>query len=86
MNKRPIYNVTVIWDEEAKVFVATSDDIPGLVTEAKTFQKIVERVSLIAPELIEDNINNNENFLPDWLSFTQKPFFVPLNKSSGHCA
>ena len=30
-----IYFVRAEWDEEAKVWVATSDDVPGLVTEAE---------------------------------------------------
>ena len=33
--------VNAEWDPEAKVWVATSDDVPGLITEANT----VERVS-----------------------------------------
>ena len=33
MAKRPLL-VTAEWDDEAKVWVATSEDVPGLVTEA----------------------------------------------------
>lgn len=47
--------VSAQWDEEAGVWVATSDDIPGLVTEAKTIDDLVERVKAVSPELIEDN-------------------------------
>jgi predicted RNase H-like HicB family nuclease len=47
------------WDEEAGMWVATSDDIPGLVTEAKTVDDLLERVRAVAPELIEDNLNGN---------------------------
>jgi predicted RNase H-like HicB family nuclease len=32
------YVVTAIWDDEAKVWVAESDDVPGLVTEAPTLE------------------------------------------------
>lgn len=28
------------WDEEARVWVATSDDVPGLVTEADTVEDL----------------------------------------------
>ena len=35
------YPVVAEWDGEAKVWVATSDDIPGLVTEAETKEQRV---------------------------------------------
>lgn len=47
--------VTAEWDEEAGVWIATSDDIPGLVTEAATLDALLERVMAITPELLEDN-------------------------------
>ena len=47
--------VTAQWDDEAKVWVATSQDIPGLVTEAPTLDALLERVLAVAPELLEDN-------------------------------
>ena len=28
------YNVQLVWDDEAKVWMATSKDIPGLILEA----------------------------------------------------
>ena len=49
------YTVSAAWDDEAKVWVATSDDLPGLVTEARTLDALVERVHAVAPELLDDN-------------------------------
>ena len=43
------------WDDEASVWVATSDDIPGLVTEAASLDDLLKRVIAVAPELLEDN-------------------------------
>jgi predicted RNase H-like HicB family nuclease len=43
------------WDPEAKVWVATSDDVPGLVTEAETVEALTEKLSVIVPELLEAN-------------------------------
>ena len=43
------------WDNEAGVWVATSDDIPGLVTEAARLDELLNRVLAVAPELLEDN-------------------------------
>jgi predicted RNase H-like HicB family nuclease len=47
--------VDAIWDMEAKVWVAESDDIPGLVAEAKTLDDLRGKVLALAPELFELN-------------------------------
>lgn len=47
--------MTAEWDDEARVWVATSDDIPGLVTEAATLDDLFGRVLQVAPELLDDN-------------------------------
>ena len=46
------YIVNLIWDEEASVWVATSDDIPGLVLESGSLDALIERVRFAAPELL----------------------------------
>lgn len=46
------------WDDEAEVWVATSEDIPGLVTEAATLDELLKRVLAVAPELLEDNAHH----------------------------
>lgn len=47
--------VNAEWDPEAQVWVATSDDVPGLVTEAGTVEALAEKLSVIIPELLEAN-------------------------------
>ena len=49
------YTVNFTWDDEASVWVATSEDIPGLVLESGSFDALVERVRFAAPELITLN-------------------------------
>jgi len=49
------YTVNLAWDNEASVWIATSEDIPGLVLESGSFDALVERVRFAAPELIELN-------------------------------
>ena len=44
------------WDDEARVWYATSDDVPGLVTEAPTIEALIERLRAIIPELMELNL------------------------------
>lgn len=43
------------WDAEAGVWWAESDDVPGLVTEAATFEQLVENVRALVPDLLELN-------------------------------
>jgi len=50
-----IYVVFVKWDNDARVWVAHSDDIPGLATESDTFERLVERVTAVTPELLALN-------------------------------
>jgi predicted RNase H-like HicB family nuclease len=43
------------WDEEACVWVATSDDVPGLATEAETTEALMAKLKVMIPELMEAN-------------------------------
>lgn len=47
--------VRATWNAEAKVWVATSDDVPGLATEADTVEQLSEKLKVIVPELLELN-------------------------------
>jgi predicted RNase H-like HicB family nuclease len=43
------------WDDEARVWVADSDDVPGLATEAETVEALVAKIKVMIPELLELN-------------------------------
>ncbi len=49
------YAVNLQWDAEASVWIATSDDVPGLALESGSYDLLVERVRYAAPELLEMN-------------------------------
>ncbi len=49
------YFVHAEWDGDARVWVATSDDVPGLVTEADTTEALIARLRTLIPELLEAN-------------------------------
>ncbi len=49
------YIVSAIWDDEAKIWVAESDDVPGLATEAPTEEALVKKLEALVPELLELN-------------------------------
>lgn len=47
--------IRMIWDPDASVWVAESDDVPGLVMESGSFDALLERVRFAIPELLKLN-------------------------------
>ena len=47
--------VTATWDPDAKVWVAESEDVPGLVAEADSPESLLEKLKTRIPELLELN-------------------------------
>jgi hypothetical protein len=41
------------WDGEAAVWIATSDDVAGLVVEAENWDDMIAEVRLVLPDLLE---------------------------------
>jgi hypothetical protein len=56
---QPTIRVKAIWDNEAKVWVATSDDVLGLITECESSEGLIEKLKILIPELLEANGMNN---------------------------
>jgi predicted RNase H-like HicB family nuclease len=54
MKGKPLF-VRAEWDEEAMVWVATSDDVPGLATEAMTMEDLIEKLKVMIPQLLMAN-------------------------------
>lgn len=54
MNTKPLF-VRAEWDNEAMLWVATSDDVPGLATESDTLENLVHKLKIVIPELLEAN-------------------------------
>lgn len=52
------YGALAEWDDEAGVWVATSEDVPGLVTEAETAEALMDKLRVLVPELLELNATN----------------------------
>lgn len=49
------YHVEAVWDGEARVWVATSEDVPGLATESESLEELTEKLKELIPELLEAN-------------------------------
>jgi predicted RNase H-like HicB family nuclease len=49
------YQVTVEWDEEARVWVASCEEVPGLATGADTLEDLIAKLRIVIPELLVEN-------------------------------
>ena len=49
--------VKLIWDSEAAIWYTETNDVPGLVLHAASFDALVERVRLVSPDLLEENLD-----------------------------
>jgi hypothetical protein len=47
--------IRVDWDEDAAVWTADSDDVPGLATEADTIENLSDKLKHLVPELLALN-------------------------------
>ena len=52
--------IDAFWDVEAEVWVATSEEVPGLATEADTLESLTQKLRAMVPELLQLN-----NVLPE---------------------
>lgn len=65
------YVIDFVWDSESNVWIATSNDVLGLVLESGSFDALLERTRFAIPELLA--LNSSE----------VKPFYLTF-KSERH--
>jgi len=70
------YIVNLVWDNEAHVWVATSEHVPGLVLEHGSCDALIERVRIALPELLEVNTANVEDILIEYHTKRQERLAV----------
>jgi predicted RNase H-like HicB family nuclease len=63
MVEKPFF-VRAEWDDDARVWVATSDDVAGLATEGETLEGLIEKLKVMIPELLEANGKSVEHDVP----------------------
>lgn len=56
--------VTALWDDEAGIWVAESEDVPGLATGAATIEQLLSKLEVMIPELLELNASLPTGELP----------------------
>ncbi len=62
------YIINLTWDEDAGVWIATSEDIPGLVLESGSFDALLERIRFAAPELLALNNPEKTSYILSFVS------------------
>jgi predicted RNase H-like HicB family nuclease len=50
-----LFIIKAEWDAEAQVWVAESDDVPGLAAEAKSIEALRPKILAMIADLIEEN-------------------------------
>lgn len=55
MGERKPLLIHATWDDEAKVWVVTSEDVPGLATEAESLDVLIPKLKIMIPELLDAN-------------------------------
>ena len=56
--------VNATWDEDAAVWVAVSEDLPGLVTEAPDQQVLMDKILTMIADLLEEEADGFDD-LPE---------------------
>lgn len=46
------YEILATWHDDDKIWVATSEDLPGLVTEAEDFETLRRRLAMLVPDFL----------------------------------
>ncbi len=57
------YHVNAFWDADAAVWVATSDNVPGLATESETIEALSHKLRVLIPELLRLNHVISEDYV-----------------------
>ena len=49
--------VMLKWSDDSNKWYTETDDIPGMVLESNSLDALIEKVQLIAPDMLESNCN-----------------------------
>ncbi len=75
------YSMNVFFDEDSKVFVGTSENIPGLTLETNTFGELINTAMDIVPELLFYNLKIPEGVESEVRIFLHHPIAQKHNSN-----
>jgi len=55
------YTISLTWDTEARVWIAESPELPGLILESGSLDALIERVKIAVPDLLEESRKPHNN-------------------------
>lgn len=70
------YKIKFTWDKEAGVWIATSDDVPGLVLEDESVDTLIKETQLAVPTLLALNNKPKDNVMLDFITLRQEKLAV----------
>ena len=50
-----VWTLHACYDDDAKVWYTLDCDVPGLITEGETLERLRDRAAAVMPELLQDN-------------------------------
>jgi hypothetical protein len=75
-----LYNVLLTWDDEAYVWLASSEDVPGLALEGGSLDAFMERVKYTVPDLLDiKNTDIKINFKAERLAGQNSTHISPFS-------
>jgi hypothetical protein len=73
-----IFLIHAEWDNDASIWSATSDDVPGLATEADSIEVLFNKLSSMIPELmVFNNLTNQPEIVYEVLARKSSVAHIP---------
>jgi len=48
--------IKLLWDDESDRWYTKTDDVPGMSLDSGSFDALIEKVRMIAPDMLEENL------------------------------
>ena len=78
-SKKHAVEVRALWDDEAGVWSAESENLPGLVTEADSYQLLMQKLQIMVPELLSYSPDLNQQLGPEIHLILERNFTAELS-------
>lgn len=64
-SERAVVEVRACWDEEAALWSAAADNLPGLATEATTVEALMDKLCVMVPQMLAYQPDLRDRLGPD---------------------
>lgn len=83
LNKNESIRVLATWDDESAVFIAVSNQVPGLSAKAPTKKKLKQRLHNLIPELLNKPALDDGG-LPFFVYYKAEKNYAPVSLRVRH--